>query len=72
MPIPLNITTHESGIAHYDLAKFTTLMRTAKKPDGSDLDPFMPVKDMKNMNDVEIEALWEYLSSIEKKPFGGR
>jgi mono/diheme cytochrome c family protein len=72
MPIPLNITTHDSGIAHYDYAKFETLMRTGKKPDGSDLDPFMPIKDMKHMDDTEMKALWLYLESVPKKEFGGR
>jgi hypothetical protein len=72
LPIPKNITMHETGIAHYDFAKFETLMRTAKKPDGSDLDPFMPVRDLKHMNDVELKALWAALQKAPKKEFGGR
>jgi mono/diheme cytochrome c family protein len=72
LPVPLNLTMHETGLAHYDFEKFDTLMRTAKKPDGSDLDPFMPVKDMKHMNETEMKALWEFLKSAPKKEFGGR
>jgi cytochrome c553 len=72
LPVPVNITLHETGIAKYDFAKFDTLMRTAKKPDGSDLDPFMPVSSFKHFNDVEMKALWMYLESIPKKPFGER
>lgn len=72
LPIPKNITMHESGIAHYDFAKFDTLMRTGVKADGKPLDPFMPVTTLKNMSDVEMKALWEYILTVEKKPFGGR
>jgi cytochrome c553 len=72
LPIPLNITTHETGIAHYDFAKFEKVLREGIKADGSKLDPFMPIKDIKHMDAVEMKALWEYLQSLEKKPFGGR
>lgn len=72
MPVPANITLHETGIKHYDFAKFEKLMREAKKPDGSDLNPFMPVRDLKHMDDVEMKALWAFLQSVPPKPFGGR
>ncbi|MCB9662939.1 MAG: hypothetical protein H6732_02420 [Alphaproteobacteria bacterium] len=72
LPVPLNITMHETGIAHYDFAAFETLMRTGKKPDGSDLDPFMPIKDLRNMDDVEMAALWAALQAAPKVAFGGR
>lgn len=71
-PIPANITMHDTGIAHYDYEKFETLMRTAKKPDGSELDPFMPVRDLKHMDDVEMKALWLALKDAPPKAFGGR
>ena len=67
-----NITTHETGLAHYDFAKFEKVLREGIKPDGSKLDPFMPIKDIKHMDDVEMKDLWEFLQSLEKKPFGGR
>lgn len=72
LPIPLNITPHKTGIAHYDFAKFEKLMREAKKPDGSDLNPFMPVRDLKHMSDVEMAALWAYLQSVEPREYGNR
>lgn len=72
LPIPKNITMHETGIAHYDYAAFETLMRTGKKPDGTDLDPFMPIKDLRHMDDTEMEALWLALQAAPPKAFGGR
>jgi cytochrome c553 len=72
LPVPLNITTHETGIAHYDFAKFEKVLREGIKADGSKLDPFMPIKDIKHMDDIELKALWEFLQSVEKRPFGGR
>ncbi len=70
LPIPKNITKHASGIAHYDYAKFETLIKTRKKADGTELDKFMPT--MSHMNETEIKALWAYLESVPAKDFGGR
>jgi mono/diheme cytochrome c family protein len=72
LPVPVNITTHQSGIAHYDFAKFDKVMREGIKPDGSKLDPFMPIGNFKEFDEVEMKALWEFLKSLEQKPFGGR
>jgi len=72
IPVPTNLTPHETGIEHYTYEKFVTLLDTGKKPDGSQLDPFMPYQALAKMNDVEKRALWEYLVSLPAKPFGGR
>ncbi|MCA9572834.1 MAG: hypothetical protein KC656_33580 [Myxococcales bacterium] len=72
LPVPLNITAHETGIAHYTFEDFDRLMRTGKKPDGTDLDPFMPVKDLRHMDGVEMKALWAALQAAPKRPFGER
>lgn len=72
VPPPSNLTRHESGMAHYDFAAFETLMRTGTKPDGAALDPFMPIEAVKHMSDLELQALWAFLQSVEPRPFGGR
>ena len=72
LPIPANITPHQTGIAHYDFAKIEVLLRTGVKPDGTPLNPFMPVGALKNMSDVEMHALWAWLQTVEAKPFGTR
>jgi mono/diheme cytochrome c family protein len=72
MPVPPNITPHETGIAHYDYDAFIHLLETGKKPDGKELDPFMPYKALAKMNDDEKKALWAYLQSVAPKPYGNR
>jgi hypothetical protein len=72
IPIPANITPHETGIAKYSYADFEKLLATGVKPDGKELDPFMPYQALAKMNDVEKKALWEFLRSVKAKPFGGR
>lgn len=72
IPVPTNITPHESGIKHYKYEDFITLLDTGKKPDGSQLDPFMPYESLSKMNEIEKKALWEFLSSLPPKDFGGR
>jgi len=39
-------------------------LRTGKRPDGRELDKFMPWPAMSKMTDDEIAALWLYLSSL--------
>ncbi len=56
-----NIST--SGMINWTLADFTTLLRTGKRPDGSQINDRMPWKYTAAMTDGEIEALWTYLRS---------
>ncbi len=42
------------------------------RPDGSAINPFMPVHATKLMTDVEIVAVFKYLRTLEPKPFGAR
>jgi mono/diheme cytochrome c family protein len=72
MPVPANITPHETGMKAYTEADFMRLVNTGIKRDGKKLDPFMPLPTLTAMNDVEKKALWEYLRSLPPKPFGGR
>lgn len=72
IPVPSNITFHESGLAKYTFDQFKTLMREGKKADGTDLDPFMPWKNYRHMTDDELTAIWKYLETVPKKPYGGR
>ena len=72
LPIPTNITPHQTGIKRYTEADFMKLLDTGIKPDGKKLDPFMPIEALTAMNEVEKKALWAYLSTLPPKPFGGR
>jgi cytochrome c553 len=69
-PPAQNLTPHPSA----DLAKWTeqdfiTTLRTAHRPDGSELSPVMP-RAMGQMSDEELKALWLFLRTLEPLPTG--
>jgi len=72
LPIPANLTSHETGLADWTLDDFVRLLDTGVRPDGRTLDPFMPISSTKAMNETEKTALWEYLRSVEPRGFGNR
>ena len=65
-----NLTPHASGLANWREADFIAAMRTGKRPDGSEIDPFMPWRQLGAMSDVELQALWAYLSTLPPQPRG--
>ncbi|MCH7490140.1 MAG: c-type cytochrome [Gemmatimonadetes bacterium] len=71
-PIPSNLTPHETGLAGWTEADFVTLLNTGARPDGSEMDPFMPIAMTSAMNDIEKSALWAYLRTLEPVEFGNR
>ena len=72
IPIPSNITQHETGLAAWSQDDFARAMREGVRPDGSELDPFMPSVNYAAMTDAEIGALWAYLGTVEPQEFGER
>lgn len=72
MAVPKNITPHETGIKDYTFDDFQKLIDTGVMKNGQALDKIMPVEALAKMNEVERQALWAYLRSIEAKPFGQR
>lgn len=63
-PHAANLTPHESGhLAKWSEADFLNAIRTAKRPDGSELNPVMP-RVFGQMNDVELKALWLFFKSL--------
>jgi len=63
---------HETGLKDWTYQDFTTLLREGKRKNGKVLDPFMPFEALKNLNEVEMSALWAYLQSVPPHPFGAR
>jgi cytochrome c553 len=72
-PPAANLTPHEEGLAGWDYGDFVRAMREGVRPDGGELrDPMrwvMPAAN--NMTEVEMEALWLYLTTLEARPTGG-
>jgi cytochrome c553 len=65
-----NITP--TGIGHYKEEDFIRLMRTGKRPDGSEVDRQMPWEMLGKMDDTEIRALYAYLKTVEPRVYGSR
>lgn len=72
MPVPLNLTPHETGIAAYELEDFKKVLRTGVRKNGKMLDPFMPITMTRNYSDLETEALFAYLKAQAPTAFGNR
>ena len=52
-----------AGIERYDtLDKFVAMMRTGRRPDGTAIDPAMPFMALRNLDDVELAALYASLA----------
>ena len=73
MPVPLNLTPDETGLLGWSLDDFKHTLKTGlRKKDGRKLDPMMPVESFGQFDDVEMQALFSYLQSLPKRPFGSR
>ena len=71
-PHAANLTPHADGrIGKWSEAEFISVMRTAKRPDGTDLDPVMP-RVFGHMDEVELKALWTFLKTLPAAATGVR
>lgn len=72
LPVPLNITPHETGLAAWSFEDFEHLLDTGVRKNGKKLDPFMPRETYANMTPVERQALWAALKALPPVEFGHR
>lgn len=70
---PRNLTFHETGLAGWREEDFRVAMRQGRTPDGGTLDPAqMPWRDLGQMTDDELGALYLYLQTLPHVPEGSR
>ncbi|HKP58636.1 MAG TPA: cytochrome c [Polyangiales bacterium] len=72
LPVPANITPHETGLARMTEAEWNRLLDQGIKRDGKPLNAFMPIQMLRAMNPTERAALWTFLRSLPPRPFGER
>lgn len=73
LPVPQNLTQHETGLQGWTREQFATAVRTGTRPDGTTIDPFMPTaSSFGHFNDTEIDALWAFVQSLPPRPEGDR
>ncbi len=72
-PAAANLTPGEgSAMTQYkDSAAFMAMLRTGKRPDGTPI-KVMPFESLAKMNDVDAQAMYEFLKTVPARPAGGR
>ena len=68
IPPAANLTP--GGIGHYTEAAFLRALREGKRPDGSPINPFMPLSQTKQLTDDEMRAIYAYLKRLPAREFG--
>lgn len=69
-PAAANLTP--TGLAAYDYAAFVKALTDGVRPDGSAINPLMPVQATKLMTPVEMTAIWKYLQTVAPAETGVR
>jgi len=72
-PAAANLTPGEgSAMARYqDVQQFTAMLRSGTRPDGSAIQ-VMPFETLRELNEVDAQAVYAYLQTVAAKSFGGR
>jgi mono/diheme cytochrome c family protein len=73
-PAAANLTPGDGSVLprYADAQAFTTMLRTGKRPDGSAVSTVMPFAALKEINDVDAQALYLHLKSVPPVPAGQR
>ncbi len=71
-PAAGNLTRHSTGLLAWSRADFGTAMRTGVRPDGTVLGDSMPWRAYAGLTDLELDALWRYLSTLAPREHGRR
>jgi mono/diheme cytochrome c family protein len=71
-PPAANLTPDPSGrLGKWTEANFLQVLRTAKRPDGTELHPAMP-RAFGQMTETELKALWLYIKTLPAAATGSR
>lgn len=71
-PHASNLTPHPEGrLTKWTEEDFIRVIRTAKRPDGTELNPVMPSL-FGQLDDVELKALWVFFKSLPPTAIGAR
>jgi mono/diheme cytochrome c family protein len=73
-PPASNLTPGEgSAMARYDTwEKLAAMMRTGKRPDGSEVNKAMPFASLANFNDTDVQAMHAYFRTLPARKTGER
>jgi mono/diheme cytochrome c family protein len=73
-PAAANLTPGEgSGMQAYASAdQFVAMLRTGKRPDGTEVSGVMPFSSLRELNDADASALYAHLKTLAPLPLGQR
>ncbi len=73
-PAAANLTPGDgSAMKHYATPEaFATMLKTGKRPDGSEVSKVMPFLALKEMNDTDVRAMYLHLKTLPPLPAGNR
>ena len=64
---------HELRVIDGVKQDFVRALRTGRRPDGTAIDStVMPIRLLRQMDDVETAALYAYLRTVPERPYGNR
>ncbi|MFZ5896766.1 MAG: c-type cytochrome [Myxococcota bacterium] len=69
-PPAKNLTFHETGLAKWSIEDFRKALKDGVRPDGTKINPIMPIAYTSKLAPEEIDSLYLYLKSIPHKPYG--
>ncbi len=52
--------------------KFVAMMRTGRRPDGTEVNKAMPFMTLRNMSDTDLNAIYAYLKTLAPRRAGER
>lgn len=72
-PAAANLTPgSRSGMAAYGSAEqFIAMLRSGRRPDGSAVSPVMPFGSLRELSDLDAQALYDHLKRLPPVAFGG-
>ena len=72
-PAAANLTPGEGSVMgrYRDATQFIAMLRSGKRPDGSAIS-VMPFNSLRELNDLDAQALFAYLKTVAPKPQGQR
>lgn len=69
-PPAANLTPHESGLAGWSLEDFKIAIQKGVSKDGHALHEAMPVRYLRHLSDQELQALWQFFSTLPPSETG--
>jgi hypothetical protein len=72
VPIPPNLTSHESGLKDWTYEDFDRAFTKGLRKNGKAIDPFMPFEGFSKFDEIEKKALWARLRELPPLALGNR